>query len=353
MALYFSTSQDKYLLSTASTAEGVQVDIEFLNEGGANAVFAFKVSDRHGTASASNAVLPDRGYITNNLENLLLRVRKSVPHALYAESFLSAFEEHFGDIFTPAEVVNCRLITLGSGACSVLNRALVAGREKKRAIGGVHLQKGHGKQMGRDVMIDDEEKQALIMPNLTPPGGKWVNFKPKWLQQSPDAPANANRCRTCALRALRENFHGRPGKGQFCPLSLVSKDLSERLRAAEALTPDKDLQNATVHSAQHLINKLAHWQGVYDKDGILGITRGSLGQMEREEKTQNLCKAMTLRDCTLYILLPETGPKDIEVRLGDLDLKLPTRLDEWDSTEWSLQCGGWYEGPETICALSR
>jgi inositol-pentakisphosphate 2-kinase len=72
----------------------------------------------------------------------------------------------------------------------------------------------------------------------------------------------------------------------------------------------------------------------------------------------DLCKAMTLRDCTLFL---KRSGKGVDARLGDLDLKQPERLSRWKSTEESLITEGWYTNAEDrklwakeqICQLSR
>jgi len=67
------------------------------------------------------------------------------------------------------------------------------------------------------------------------------HFKPKWLAQSPTAPVNARRCRTCALAARRETDVAR----LLCPLALYSGDpdlirqqIETRIRGEATMSQD-------------------------------------------------------------------------------------------------------------------
>jgi len=63
-----------------------------------------------------------------------------------------------------------------------------------------------------------------------------VEFKPKWLSQSPNAPNNWKLCRTCAIRLMNgkrsaPNEMGEGGEDEYCPLDLASGD-KDRIEAA-------------------------------------------------------------------------------------------------------------------------
>ena len=55
---------------------------------------------------------------------------------------------------------------------------------------------------------------------------------------------------------------------------------------------------------------------------------------------------MTLRDCTLYLRVPDDDTEEIESRIGDLDLKSPNKAAYWKSVEQPLIDEGWYMGLE-------
>lgn len=71
---------------------------------------------------------------------------------------------------------------------------------------------------------------------------------------------------------------------------------------------------------------------------------------------------MTLRDCSVYIRFPEKEKDDereIEARLGDLDVKSAEKGEAWKKQEKELIDGGWYTGTEgsrqreITCVLGR
>jgi inositol-pentakisphosphate 2-kinase len=81
---------------------------------------------------------------------------------------------------------------------------------------------------------------GLLMTDMTARHGEFLfEIKPKWLLQSPDAPDDAKRCRTCALRLQRAHATAdgtvMPKPGGFCPLSLVDDDVEERQKAFESI----------------------------------------------------------------------------------------------------------------------
>lgn len=72
-----------------------------------------------------------------------------------------------------------------------------------------------------------------------------IEFKPKWLTQSPNAPANWKLCRTCAVRLMQSHKsrerHGQeyeehePEAAEFCPLDLASGDPARIEKATFAI----------------------------------------------------------------------------------------------------------------------
>ena len=102
--------------------------------------------------------------------------------------------------------------------------------------------------------------------------------------------------------------------------------------------------------ALQLFEKLRHHQIHLDPYGALNAPTSDTESQEEEERTSKLCKAMTLRDCTLFLLKRANG--DVEARLGDLDLKHADKLARWQETERSLYAGRWYEGRDKVCLRS-
>jgi inositol-pentakisphosphate 2-kinase len=71
-----------------------------------------------------------------------------------------------------------------------------------------------------------------------------------------------------------------------------------------------------------------------------------VGVMVGSASDENLLAAMTLRDCTMYIKCTTADPKGWVAKIGDLDLKMGTKLAYWRTIEKSLIDEGWYEGTE-------
>ncbi|TKA67872.1 hypothetical protein B0A49_07248 [Cryomyces minteri] len=200
-----------------------------------------------------------------------------------------------------------------------------------------------------------------------------IELKPKWLLQSPNAPAEAVRCRTCALRARRNAMaHAEVevhAQQAVCPLSLVEGDETERRSAVEGIVrhryhklehnPDvADRQFVTDRLVEFfrteglaILKELRRHQQSLDPDGILSCAG---------EPDERFLRAMTLRDCTLFIRIHLTN-NGLEARLGDLDLKMAEKgkVAKWRKIERSLLDEGWYTAEDTgsqaeeVCFLRR
>ena len=199
-----------------------------------------------------------------------------------------------------------------------------------------------------------DDNVGLLMPNMKMPLNRGLSgdFKLKWLTQSRDAPANAIRCRTCALSASRGKI------GYFCPLQLTSDSEEERTEALSSIidgfaenwtdtpwdparrlidryAPENNVQSRLTaffsNEGRRLILKLKELQSECDRTGVLG-----------EDTDARLSLAMTLRDCTLFLKVPKDGHEPIEARLGDLDIKSKNKIPEWRKKEKELREGDWY-----------
>ncbi|KAK5111719.1 hypothetical protein LTR85_011764 [Meristemomyces frigidus] len=312
------------LSSTEPKGPSTRCTVEYLDEGGANFVFRLLPEHKH--------ALPDA------ISGKLLRLRKDLPHVQSAQEQIRSFEQNFKPLFPAENLIGHGLVSLDDGIATYLTRAWRSlDRPAHRA---------------RDFLPLDE-KYGLLVTDMTPQAGEvLLQLKPKWLAQSPHAPADASRCRTCALRAQRASVQLRTATDtqQCCPLALVSGKEEDRKRAATALTKDTQLFDYLVNDAQPLLHSLRNHQQQLDAGGILSNGDAAV--------VNNMCKAMTLRDCTLFL---KRSGSNIEARLGDLDLKLPKRLGKWRAVERCLIDDGWYTNTEiqefrveeTICLLSQ
>lgn len=172
-----------------------------------------------------------------------------------------------------------------------------------------------------------------------------LELKPKWLAQSPTAPKSATRCRTCALRAMRDsqrsqkqksedqtNTHarsvsGRAGKkAEFCPLDLVSAErghvdaaVAAILAAQLVASHELQLRNETIFNRlkrcivdwmiqSPLLHHLRDLQVKLDTNGVLGL--GEIkGKGEGAQPDLDFLLATTLRDCTLFLRLTFLAPE--------------------------------------------
>ncbi|PWW77413.1 hypothetical protein C7212DRAFT_350973 [Tuber magnatum] len=182
-----------------------------------------------------------------------------------------------------------------------------------------------------------------------------VEFKPKWVVQSPSAPANWRRCRTCALRLQK---HRKPS---LCPLDLSSQEeprVRNTLQHILPSIPPKNLQLRHGESwedarkaiedqtADFLVNSelmplLKRLQLEMDPLGPIKVAReGSQYYRER------FFTAMTVRDLTIFLRIDLDG--GVEARIGDLDLKTGEagKWDYWTNVEQTLVTGGHYTGTE-------
>jgi len=211
-------------------------------------------------------------------------------------------------------------------------------------------------------LADDEH--GLLIQDMTPHGlaETVMEFKPKWLAQSPSAPADAKRCRQCARFARVNAGHARKHEApvsSYCPLDLISKCPAERLAAARKMLAPASPSPAAMTRFAHwletntLLPKLHEYESQLDKKGPLFA----------DENDENFLTIMTLRDCTVFLRFQGDG-KDpntkIEARIGDLDLKSPDKKGYWYETEKQLIDEGWYHGCENSqdtqpldCRISR
>lgn len=239
------------------------------------------------------------------------------------------------------------------------------------------------------------------------PGEIALEFKPKWLAQSPDAPATAIRCRNCAKEWLR--YHDKLTKKKLkppksvspgpkpdkldrqlplpvlCTIDLLnsSSDPQARERVMERLTSSAPSSRSTVSLTDEIekdgpqYRALSSWLETNPLLKRLALAQrknddgpwGGCLNAENGKPNPKLDLAMTLRDCTCFVRIFGPGPGnsggdtgggevEVEAKLGDLDkkngeVKLPT----WKELERRLIDEGFYTRRrprgEWTCALER
>lgn len=208
--------------------------LQYLAEGNANVVYSFRPID--------DGVLP------NGVRHKLLRLRKNKSFIQSTESQAAIFQQEFVPLFRTRNLIEQTLILLNETLLRRLNQEL-----EEHESSALRQSLRHGDRLAID-------GYGLLMTDMTARHGEYLfEIKPKWLLQSPNAPEDSIRCRTCALRLQRTHATAHnavmPKPGGFCPLSLVDDDIEERLRAfksiieAQARDLPKDSGKFTIRSS--------------------------------------------------------------------------------------------------------
>ena len=305
--------------------------LQYLAEGNANVIFK---------------VRPTTPELTTHNNCCVLRLRKNLPFTKPAIEVLTAFRTRIMPLYEDHQELlleqalyklNADVLGQADSIIRLLERDEKPNRAPKR----------------RKVYLPslEAEPHGILMPNLhRRPNVKLLEFKPKWLLQSPSAPLDAKRCRTCALNALRRAEGKVPGRGDggFCPLSLLlSEKIDEVLTSiaapisAAALTPD------FVSKVRPALFHHRHLQQKHDEVGL---------QDFRDPTGKDFSVAMALRDCSVFLVVEASGIgwRIVEVKFADLDLKTPDggKLEHWASIEKSLLDYGAYVAEDQICVIS-
>jgi inositol-pentakisphosphate 2-kinase len=202
---------------------------------------------------------------------------------------------------------------------------------------------------------------AMLIDNMGPRTGEMLlEFKPKWLIQSSNAPSTATRCRNCARDAYKAHKAGETlARPPFCPLKLLK---APALKCDHRSTVDPDncefcgILNAVLGfrsgdrpAPKHCVTSLAAWL----RNNTLLPTLAR----RQEENSNDLGLLMTLRDCTCFVRMSSSSDAELEAKLGDLDKKNgDAKMATWLQMENNLCTGGFYEAKEeprqtTACCL--
>ncbi|KAK8176609.1 inositol-pentakisphosphate 2-kinase-domain-containing protein [Phyllosticta citribraziliensis] len=318
-----------------------------------------------------------RADLTGASKDMLLRLKKKVPFYQDDRTTYDFYLNTISDWIPQRHLVQQDLIKISNDIIENCNSELrtrekSGQRESKRH--GTYLHPTDSAIIMRDMNSYDAEKSVTL------------EFKPKWLWQSPTAPPKATRCRTCALRAQRKSKGEKESKthGVLCPLVISTgkpdyiRDVVTQLvdnpsnyvgTALPRWLADRHATNGTngqAHdngpkSRHDLIEKLCHHfsrdtsrekrhgEGYHVLQGLQFLQQrlDKHGILHRQP-TSDFLLAMTLRDCSLYVQVHWDSQR-VESRLGDLDPKVSKggKLEQWRETEQSLLDGGWRaEGPE-------
>ncbi|KAF1931706.1 uncharacterized protein M421DRAFT_45601, partial [Didymella exigua CBS 183.55] len=335
-----------------------------LNEGAANAVFSIQPHQSVKNASGFLFVaVRDSGKIATVIPAKLvldkvLRVSKGLPKSLRSEVIVDGFMADVRPLFVSprtATGTNQTLEEINLEQHLMAHLPVVLFDEGMSAL----------KTMVPAIQsLSGAAQFGILLPDMSTESGQNITFeiKPKWLAQSPAAPPDAIRCRTCALQFSR-------GKGipvdYICPLRLSNEDpaadadvahirrwatnaLSVQLRTnTNAQLPqeialdtlvDRVVTYFTTGDGRRLLLHLKKLQATLDSEGIL---QRYARPRDDFNFVYDLRLAMTLRDCSLFVVVP-VHDGDITSKLADLDFKSAEKIDDWRDKETTLIDEGWY-----------
>lgn len=284
----------------------------YLAEGGANVIYRFAVAPTRSPLLVKRDRDPKRAPtpvaidldhhpgLPAHLSGKLLRLRKETAADLSYTEIVHNFNTIVRPLFQPEELVDQTLIRLPEGLVQRCNDQLrVAernGARPKKRLGGY---------------LCPSEPFGLLITDMTTannPTATLAELKPKWLTQSPSAPPTAHRCRTCALREMKnhdaESLGLKPQRS-FCPLDLVSERFENVLRAATLIRGYHDRARlARILFRNPTLQNLQSRQKSCNKVGLYGPPALS----------QKASLDMTLRDCTMFIKVSNSPQNRVFLR---------------------------------------
>ncbi|KFY74364.1 hypothetical protein V499_05601, partial [Pseudogymnoascus sp. VKM F-103] len=199
------------------------ISATYLSEGAANVVYSINVPPQSNTPQHGDIQEKEEDTATNPWHGKLLRFRKDLPTTTPTLDAHIAFRTSIAPLFPAEDLIDIRLVSLGSShLIQTLNAALRAAEEA--SADSPRPRQRHGVYLADD-------PHALLITDMSPPtSSTLIQFKPKWLAPSPSGPPGSKRCRTCALHAKRGI-----SKPSFCPLDLISSSPADVRRAAGLL----------------------------------------------------------------------------------------------------------------------
>ncbi|KAI1378284.1 hypothetical protein F4677DRAFT_443499 [Hypoxylon crocopeplum] len=292
-----------------------------LAEGRANAVFRIK--------EPKDPSIP-MGFF----QGTLLRVPKATPDVTPCDyETLQDFQEKFVDVQVGRQhIVPQILVRISQPVAAALN----AKRNSALRAKGV---KGDPSTI--------HAGYAMLVEDMGPsPDYLALEFKPKWLAQSPMAPEDATRCRTCAREALRTGKLRRKGvkvPTPVCPLGLIHED-----RAVVMSTIDRLAPKWSERDRERLANALKD-SGVLERLRDLQAEGDSGDALFTQPSDARFGLSMTLRDCSCFVRVPIDQNAPVIIKLADVDKKnWREKQSYWQRRHNDLVEDGWYKGEENI-----
>ena len=351
---------------TDSDPDESLVSFKYLNQGGANVIFAIIPAQRtwEQTVWAMIDAAPSPR---------VLRVDKGLEKTLCCAGVIAGFNHDIRPLFMP----RTRLCTLAvndpdvAPAQTNIHEFTLPDSDLTE-----HLMDHNPVTLSPAVMTDliarckdirpreGPTRCGILLPDMSPIEGESITLeiKPKWLAQSPTAPSDAVRCRTCALQLVKP----KDPKQYICPMNWIDGDYNSvypwvRDRVSEQLSDAEKMHAAslthhittflTVGAGKVIMRRLQLLQSQLDVQGVLKWT--SIHPSLQGHYERNLRLAMTLRDCSMFIkaVYRTRSPKSsldkpmIDCKLGDLDFKSIDKKEDWWTKENGLLVADAYTSP--------
>ncbi|KAL7626250.1 Inositol-pentakisphosphate 2-kinase [Parahypoxylon ruwenzoriense] len=301
-------------------------------EGRANVVFSIREPRK-------DPAVP-RGFFRGTL----LRVPKATPNITPCNyETLHDFQEKIVDVHVGREhIVPQILVGISQSVANSLN----ARRESALRVKGVRGDQSTI-QAGYTMLVED------MGPS---PDYITLEFKPKWLAQSPMAPRDATRCRTCAREALRNGDKIKKGmkiSTPVCPLGLLHENRAVVMSAIDRLTP-----KWSERDRRRLADALKD-SGVLERLKDLQVEGDSGDALFTRPSDARFGLSMTLRDCSCFVRMPIDPNSPVIIKLADVDKKnWREKQSYWQERHNDLVSNGWYRDGdkadtpiETACVL--
>jgi inositol-pentakisphosphate 2-kinase len=364
--------------------------LEYLAEGNANVIY--NLHPTNGNINDTPSILSQHAHCA------VLRLRKDLAFTKPAIEVLSAFRTKIQPLFIPEFkdlLMEQALFKMERQTVDEVNSTL----KSMETDSGPVAKSRPSARRGVYHPSFEKESYGILMPNLLSLGPthetsaetqngdgfeenktKLLEFKAKWLLQSPSAPSAAVRCRTCAVNTLRrlkdvekengaatdttekKQKHRGRGDGGFCPFAILSEDPSILQAALEimglfgshrAMEGATTLQNDFIAKVQPVLRHLQTLQGKYNEVGLRDFQDASTERASNATPSHesDFSVAMALRDCSIFLIVAEKGERTcIEaVKIADLDLKTTGggKLGRWAGIEEELIEKGMYTKGQT------
>ncbi|OAL36660.1 hypothetical protein AYO20_03992 [Fonsecaea nubica] len=348
-----SLSPHRSSSSCPSSLITATLQLQYLAEGAANVIYSVSVLSPQSLQQHSNCCV--------------IRLRKDLAFTKPAVQVISEFRDRIVPLFNKEH----GSLLLEQALYKLTPEMVSRANEELREMDSVDLsalsaEDVKGKKIRhhhrRHVYLPsyENEQYGILMQNLQGPGIDWlVEFKPKWLVQSPSAPVDARNCRTCALNAMRRKAGAHQGRGDsgFCPLDLLADEHAVLKRTLANIWPlENGIDDFVTVFAEKVQPALRHLQTLQKEYGCVALDDFL------HPAGKDFGVAMALRDCSVFLALRRStnagdgGVDVVDVKLADLDLKTAEggKIHKWATMEQELLDGGWYQSLDgSDCWMSR